>query len=170
MVKNAPGIFDPDAVSLGTTETLLRQTIVFIERKDGTKWARISVTMPPGRTSISTLSLCLEDSVKQGVLATCETHFNTMWEIAKSRGHVVSIRPETHLLPFEYRNDLATNEWARLNKLAVDEMRIAEDNNDDSILIEVAAQHPLSKKGMPGKEFQKRLDKAIELYEEFHVL
>ncbi len=38
------------------------------------------------------------------------------------------------------------------------------------ILIEVAAQHPLNEDGTPGKEFQARLDYAIEMVEKFSSL
>lgn len=52
-------------------------------------------------------------------------------------------------------------EWARKLDQA---KKFMLEKNDNKVLIECAAQHPLKDGKFPGEEFEKRLDKTIELY------
>ncbi len=147
--------------------TLLRQTVTLAKSEKST-WCWVTMTMPPKRTVDGTPSMEVEcDNDSYGLLMNViSTYCNEIVNVAVRRKAVKEINGSTAAEPFLLEERHALTYWREKYKKAQERMQNAAQQGD-GVLIEVAAQHPLSKGKYPGAEFTARLDLAVELYNKF---
>ena len=159
--------------------TLIRQTAFIVRYEDDSVWGWITCTMPPERSADKTPSIVISGSLDSDTFAQVVWKYcKTLTELATQRGGYFIIDGSSAPKAFPVTKgsekdvnlqsalDSAKEYWTNKYNLAKANME-ARGEVYDSVLIEVAAQHPLFHKTEPGEEFRKRLDKAIELYREF---
>ena len=161
--------------------TLIRQTAFIVRYADNTAWGWITCTMPPARSADKTTpSVVIGGSVVTDTfIGAVFKYCKTLIEFAKSRDGYFKVIEDTVPRPFSRIEQKATDTvnikefldeakryWIQKREIADSNMKIRE-SVYDSVLIEVAAQHPLFKKREPNREFKQRLNKAIELYRDF---
>ena len=154
--------------------TLIRQTAFIAKRRDGTYWGWITCTMPPVRSADKTPSIVFEGNNTNILVNDVWEYVTTLFELSGNRGGVFEINgvdfPEkldSNMADKEFHayvekaKEYWTNKYNYAQKYMYDRQKMV-----DGVLIEVAAQHPLKNRSLPNKEFQARLNKAIELYNE----
>lgn len=145
--------------------TLLRQTIFLAEYADRHSWGWVSLTMPPMRTASRSILLQVHgDGIPGETADLLLIHCRAVMKIAVQRGGVLKIREDSDSRPFFLEKMQARAYWDKKYRQAMENMEERRDLSD-MVLIEVAAQHPLKRKKVPGTEFAARLDFAAELYE-----
>ena len=144
--------------------TLLRQTIILAVKNDNTFWGRMSITLPPARTNDDTPSMELYGKVGKGDLADIVyTHVKAMIKVAEIRNSCYLLQPnQKPINNFFFEKETAREFWQQKQKIAQDDAKERRWKYK-TVLIEVAAQHPLDG-DKPDKEFQKRLDFGLILY------
>lgn len=154
-------------VFIGSFGTALRQTILLAERRDGSGWGWISMTVPPYRTKDGTPSFEIEcenvSSRTPSMFSIMNGHFSAIEEKAEEDGVLVRVMKETQLQSFGGENKEAAFSYWR-NKYAEADRYMKDCEDEEGVLIEIAAQHPLRDGARPGKEFCKRLDFGAKLY------
>ena len=147
------------------SHTLLRQTILLVKDRDDSVWSWVSLTMPPKRTVDGTPSFEVEGKLEPGHMVNLLwQHCQAIMRVSEQRHSCFTVGEESGR-PF-YKEDVhAETYWQERYRAANKTM---EDRRDqyDFALIEVAAQHPLKRRQLPGEEFKRRLDTAIRVYEE----
>ncbi len=147
------------------SHNLLRQTVLLVKNQDDTLWAWVSLTMPPKRTIDGTPSMEVEGKLEEGSLAyLLWNHCRSIISVSRRRGSCFSMDGNKKG-PFFFETSHAKEYWTEKYKIASENMEQRKDQYECA-LIEVAAQHPLKKKKLPGEEFKRRLDAAISIYEE----
>lgn len=145
------------------SHTLLRQTIFLIVGDDFV-WGWVTMTLPPLR-STACPTLMLDTSKKSehlGVAKSLLTHCESIINVAKEKNRYVEITGKTLCLSND--SDNLRLEWLNKEKMAIAYMEGKRaDSSNTGVLIEIAAQHPLTKGINPGKEYKARLDFAITL-------
>lgn len=154
-------------VYIGSFGTALRQTVLLAEKESGRGWGWISMTVPPYRTKDGTPSFEIVSSGTEGrsMFTVMNGHFDAIEKKADEEGLRIELTPSSELEKFSKEPDKeeAFQYWSRKYKEAEERMREEEEENED-VLIEVAAQHPLRDGVYPGMEFRKRLDLGAEMY------
>ena len=150
------------------SHSLLRQTITLIRNQDDTLWAWVSMTMPPKRTVDSTPCLEAEGKPEPGKMVyLLWNHCAEIMNLSRSRGSFFTVGSGNEG-PFFLEKLHAKAYWEKKYEAARTNMATRAELYED-VLIEIAAQHPLHKRKVPGEEFRRRLDTAMELgakYEE----
>ncbi len=156
---------DPDGViNCYCCHNLLRQTILLVKAQDDTVWSWLSVTLPPQRTADGTPSVESEGTLTEGQFVnSIWKHCNSIMTVSKIRNSWFQMTLE-HKGNFYLEQDQAKEYWMEKFKNAEQFMR-ERDDKYGAVLIEVAAQHPLKRRSLPGEEFSKRLDLAVQIYE-----
>lgn len=159
-------------IEIGCARTMLRQTeIICIEKADENDaddkaiWCWVTVTMPPKRAAGESLSLeCRTTSKGDNSLADwTNTNFNESW---RKSSRTIRFDDRSELPYFYMEKPHAEKFWQEKREQAVEAVRRARgDGGRNGVLIEVAAQHPLTSDGVPGEEFARRLDMGYELYQ-----
>lgn len=148
--------------------SLLRQTILLVKNHDDTVWSWISLTMPPKRTVDGTPSLEAEGRLEKGQMVyLLWNHCTEIMALSCRRGACFTIGSGKEG-PFFLEKIHAKAYWEKKYEAARTNMATRAELYED-VLIEIAAQHPLHKRKVPGEEFRRRLDTAMELgakYEE----
>lgn len=151
-------------IEMGCAYTLLRETIILGVGEEDI-WGWISLTIPPKRTNDGTPSLEVSGKINDNNFANLvHGHVSAIYSLAKKRGHLFNVELFNENA-FFLEKDSAKSYWRELSIIAKNNMK--EKSNDeycDQQLIEVAACHPLNKKGEPSKEFTNRLDYAVQLF------
>lgn len=146
--------------------SLLRQTICMGVDLNHEAWGWMSLTLPPGKTVSGTKTplLVFSGHTQGEMLASLVyEHIIRIINLSKKRGSFIEITDNlTNFDSFYLEKESAMLYWKNLHNTAVNNMIRRKDYKNH--LIEVAAQHPLLDDGSPGKEFQERLDYAIDLY------
>ena len=156
---------------IGTIEcfcayNMLRQTIILV-RKNEDVFGSLSITIPPKKTVDGTPTIVFNGKDNEGTLThILLEHTKSIMNAAKNKDDYFNINFDSKKEPFFYEKASAQKYWKEKYLLAKENMA-SQSEITDSILIEVAAQHPLMKDGTPGKEFKARLDKCIELYKKY---
>ena len=146
--------------------TLLRQTLV-LTKKDNDVYGSMSTTLPPRRTVDGTPTLTFKGKITENTMpAFMFEHAYSIIDEAKRNGDYFILNEKSEKRPFYLEESNVKEYWVNKCEEAKKKM-IAQDIISDSILIEIAAQHPLTKTGEPGKEFKARLDRGIELYNSY---
>lgn len=154
-------------VFIGSFGTALRQTILLAERRDGSGWGWISMTVPPYRTKDGTPSfeiVCKDVAEKTpSMFCIMNGHFCAIEEKAREEGVLSELTSKTRLRNFggESKEEIFSY-WRKKYREAEEYMKDGED--EEGALIEIAAQHPLRDGARPGAEFRRRLDFGAELY------
>lgn len=159
----------------GSSYTLIRQTAFIARNKDGSLWGWITCTMPPVRSADKTPSVVFEGDLNNTLVNDVWKYASSLFSLSKHKGSVVEIdgttppeRLDSSDMGKGFSETLERYEsyWREHYKAAQDYM---ETKNDlfDGVLIEVAAQHPLKNRRVPNKEFEARLNRAIELYNKY---
>lgn len=155
--------------------TLIRQTALIAKKRNGDYWGWITCTMPPVRSADQTMSILFEGNSKNILVNDVWKYSTTLFDLAKHRGGVIEVDgihfPEKLDLKAgheDFEGMLKDKEayWEERYRVARNYMAQREDMFS-GVLIEVAAQHPLKKLKEPNKEFEARLNKAIELYHKY---
>lgn len=150
------------------SHSLLRQTILLVRNPDDTVWAWVSMTMPPKRTVDGTPSLEAEGKLEPGQMVyLLWNHCTEIISLSRSRGSFFAIGSGQEG-PFLMEKLHAKAYWQKKHDAAHSAMSTRAMLYED-VLIEIAAQHPLHKRKVPGDEFKRRLDAAMEIgakYEE----
>lgn len=162
---------------------ILRQTILLTVTESGELWGNITLTMPPRLAIKSTPSIevegqkrvenCVEDKDNENktVMSLAEialNHCEKIIEMAEHRGGVIKITGDNIIMPFFKEKQHAKEYWKKKYDDAHLTMSTRKENEEyEKILIEVAAQHPLKAGTEPNTEFKKRLDFAVNLYNDF---
>lgn len=150
------------------SHSLLRQTVLLVKNRDDSVWAWVSMTMPPKRTVDGTPSLEAEGRLEKGQMVyLLWNHCTEIIALSRRRGSWFTIG-DGHEGPFFPEKLHAKAYWQKKYDAARVTMSTRAELYED-ILIEVAAQHPLHKRKVPGEEFRRRLDTAMEIgakYEE----
>ena len=156
---------------IGTIEyycsyTLLRQTLVLTRINDDV-YGSMSTTLPPRRTVDGTPTITFNGKISENKMSSfLFEHAYGIIQNAKRNGDVIVIDEHSDKKPFYLEKTSVRDYWINKCEEAKKKM-IAQDVISDSILIEIAAQHPLTKSGEPGKEFKARLERGIELYNSY---
>lgn len=159
-------------ISCASCYTLIRQTAFIAKRCNGTYWGWITCTMPPVRSSDKTPSIVFEGNDTNTLVNDVWEYVTTLFDLSNNRGGVFEINgidlPEKldsnkGDKDFNASVEKAKKYWTDKYNLAQKYMSDRE-KMVDGVLIEVAAQHPLKNRCLPNKEFQARLNKAIEIY------
>ena len=162
-LKRATAI-NPDncgEVYLGCSYNLIRQTVILAIQNDKI-WGWLSITLPPKRTVDGTPSF--EFSASVGSVSAGKLiydHIISIRDLAIKRDSFYPLSECLDFHEFFLENKGAEDYWRNLYTIAK-QNTLSKDGEYD--LIEVAAQHPLRSNGTPGKEFAKRLDRAVSLY------
>ena len=157
-------------IEVGDSGTLFRSSIVVCKSADNSKWGWITITLPPEK-SIDMVTIEIEynadNAEKDNLMHNVYDHFDEVWEIATSKNKVLEIDSSTSLpeleknIKSEKGSSLANRPiWNEMYKKAVTNSR----RRGKKLLIEVAAQHPLTDGMYPNDEFARRLDKCVEIY------
>lgn len=159
-----------DGVALGKIEigflsTLLRSSFLIVEN-DKNKSGWFTITLPPAK-SRETVSFEIVSGEEQdrtnNLIDRSIIYFEYVWENALSRNDVIDICGD-EINIYEPKGQSKNDYWLEKEKTAKGNIRKRKRNN--SILIEVAAQHPLIDGLYPNEEFVARLDCAIKLFKE----
>ncbi len=168
--NNAPG-----KICCASSYTLIRQTVFIAKKQNGNYWGWITCTMPPVRSADQTPSIVFEGNLDNILVNDVWKYATSLFALAKKKGGMTEIDgihlPENLDSNFSQNNfeemlKKAEKYWTDRYFAAQRYMSLCEERAD-RILIEVAAQHPLKKRIMPNKEFEARLNKAIELYNQY---
>ena len=152
---------------------LIRQTALIARKKNGDFWGWITCTIPPVRSADQTPSIVFEGNSDNVLAVNVWKYATSIFSLAKKKGAVVEIdgiHSFDKLDSVSAKNDFnemlkdAKKYWTERYLSAQKYMSEREDLFDN-VLIEVAAQHPLKNRTVPNKEFEARLNKAIELYD-----
>lgn len=150
------------------SHSLLRQTILLVRNPDDSVWAWVSLTMPPKRTVDGTPSLEAEGRLEKGQMVyLLWNHCTEIMALSRRRNTWFTIGSGEEG-PFLLEKVHAKAYWEKKYAAAKQTMSTRSELYED-VLIEVAAQHPLHKRKVPGEEFRRRLDTAMEIgakYEE----
>ena len=151
------------SVTCYCSHTLLRQTILIVRDKEDRLWSWVSLTLPPKRTIDGTPAFEVEGNMEQGNLAyVLWQHCQAIMHVSRQRGTFFDAGSNSKP-PFYLETIHAREYWKARYEKARSEM----DNRRgqyDCALIEVAAQHPLKQRKLPGVEFKRRLDFAIDIH------
>lgn len=150
--------------------TLFRQTIVLTKRNSKHVKGWTTATLPPSRAITRSMSVGFESVLRDDTSVDkwsyadfIYRHCTKLREFAKSRGGHIRIDGSKYSeWGFGLERDSAYVFWKEKEIQARLYMAECRSRFGMSALIEVAAQHPLHK-GLPGEEFRRRLDAAIEL-------
>lgn len=146
-------------ISIYSSRTLLRQTIVLVISDDNRSWGWINMTMPPLRTTDTPSIAISDDNVQKGLDKMIINHCECLMKLATSRKAVRVINGKTSAEKLEYGN--YEQYWLQKKKQAEEFMK--KNQKSPKVLIEIAAQHPLCQGKYPNVEFKRRLDMAIQL-------
>ena len=162
-------------IRCSSSYTLIRQTAFIAKKSNGNYWGWITCTMPPVRSADSTPSIVFEGDSDNVLANDVWKYATSMLHLAEQRGGMFEIDginlPEkldvsSEGKGFEECLERSKAYWVAQYQKAQRNMADRE-GLFDRILIEVAAQHPLKNLKVPNKEFQARLDKAVELYNKY---
>lgn len=154
-------------IKIGNVGTSLRQTMLLIYDKDNVLvWGWATVTLPPARCNTQSLSFELKNVGNTSFIYQYENYFNAIWNKAKQNNEIIDLK-DGIVECFRYEGMLALNRWSQKQKKAQENMQYAEKQDNKLLLIECSAQHPLTPNGTPGEEFKARLNRAINLYNEY---
>ena len=157
-------VLNPDncgEVYLGCSYNLIRQTVILAVQNNKI-WGWLSITIPPKRAVDGTPSF--EFSASTGTVSVGQLiydHIISVRDLAIKRNTYYRLSKCPNFHEFFLENKSAEDYWRNLYETAKQNTLFKDGEYD---LIEVAAQHPLSKNGTPGREFEKRLDRAVLLY------
>lgn len=148
---------------IGSTHNLLRQTVVLGE-KDNDVYGWISLTLPPNRTANKTLQVGFSGNIKdEGLPQLAYNHVTGIKEFSNNNSSLYELTENTNLENgFYLEKESAKQYWNGLYNDAIQNMSLLDD--DETELIEVAANHPLKLGEKPSKEFKSRLEYAANLY------
>lgn len=138
-------------------KTLLRQTATLAIYNDDSTWGWMLTTIPPNRTRDNTpffmfKNCCVDEGMSKII-------FSHIKGLIKTNSINASINQNV-----SYDED----KWmSLLDKANLNFLNDFNDPDKEGILIEIAAQHPLKSDGTPGSEFQERLNRGFQLYNEF---
>lgn len=175
-VKSANEDQDGDSLGkiyIGCCFSLLRQTITLGVDAENQAWGWLSLTLPPRITVSGTTSFAFSGNIKDKNTFAFDTynHIQALIKEAKEKrsGAWIEVTPEINPDTFYFRSrylqgqhPFIRQQWEK--KVEESQLYMMSHQIYNDVLIEVAAQHPLLADGMPKLEFQKRLDRAIELY------
>ena len=147
------------------SRTLLRQTIVLLILDNKRSWGWINTTMVPLRTTDTPSIAIWDTNAQKGLDKMVVRHCECLMKIAKDRKATRIINGMTRAEKLEK----SSHEEYWTNKKNIAEKYMKERQASTKLLIEVAAQHPLDQGRYPNEEFQKRLDTAIRLSQEFGI-
>ena len=151
------------SVTCYCSHNLLRQTILLALGEDNTVWSWVSLTMPPKRTIDGTPSFEVEGKLEPGHMAhILWQHCQSIMTVSRQRGTFFDMESGAKG-PFYLEKDHAKEYWYAKYNAAAANMERRKDQYDCA-LIEVAAQHPLKRRKLPGEEFKNRLDTAIQIH------
>lgn len=143
---------------------LLRQTILLVRESEDSVWGWVSLTLPPKRTVDGTPSFEVEGKLEPGHMTyLLWQHCQAIMQVSMQRGTYFSV-DRFASGPFFKEDNHAKEYWTQKYQQAQAYMQERR-GQYDCALIEIAAQHPLKRRKLPGKEFQNRLDAAIQIYE-----
>lgn len=159
-------------ISCASCYSLIRQTAFIAKKRNGTYWGWITCTMPPIRSADKTPSIVFEGNDTNILVNDVWVYVTTLFALSDNRGGVFEINGID--LPEKLDSNKADKDFnasvENAKKYWIDKYNLAQkymfdrEKMVDGVLIEVAAQHPLKNRCLPNKEFQARLNKAIELY------
>ncbi len=156
----------PGSITCYCSHNLLRQTILLVKNQDDSVWTWFSLTMPPQRTADGTPSMEAQGKLEDGqMVSLLWKHCHSIMELSKRRGTWFTVSSQA-AGSFYLEKDQAQAYWQSRLQTARQFM-LSRRGQYDSLLIEVAAQHPLKKGLLPGEEFRRRLDLAVTLYEKY---
>ena len=162
-------------IRCGSCYTLMRQTALVAKKQNGNFWGWITCTMPPTRSADQTPSIVFEGNANNVLVKNVWKYVTSLFALAEKRGGTVEIdgahqpqKLDSNAAHKDFEEILENSKtyWTKRYLAANDYMVECEERFDD-ILIEVAAQHPLKNRTVPNKEFESRLNKAIELYNQY---
>lgn len=162
-------------IRCSSSYTLIRQTALIARKKSGDFWGWITCTLPPARSADQTLSIVFEGNSDNVLVNNVWQYATSIVSLAESKGALVKIdgkylpeKLDSSSLHSDFKRTLKESReyWAERYYAAQKFMAKREGLFDD-VLIEVAAQHPLKNRTVPNKEFEARLNKAIELYNRY---
>lgn len=165
----------PGKIHCASCYTLIRQTAFIAKKQNGTYWGWITCTMPPVRSADQTPSIVFSGTDTNTIVNDVWKYATTLFALANNRGGIIEIngidspqKLDTNNTNknFEESLEIAKKYWADRYACAQEYMSERE-TLFDGVLIEVAAQHPLKNRSLPNKEFEARLNKAIELYHQY---
>lgn len=154
-------------IEVGFLSTLLRSSfLIFENTSNNKKTGWFTITLPPAksRETVSFEIISNDESVSSNnlILRTIN-HFNSIWNYAISKDEVFLIGSQNDALK-DISDQNPKKYWEEKEKIAVFNTKKRKRNR--KVLIEVAAQHPLTDGLYPNEEFAARLDMAILLYYE----
>ena len=156
------------SVTCYCSHSLLRQTALLVRGDEDRVWGWVSLTMPPKRTVDGTPSLEVEGRLQPGHLVQILwQHCQSIMQVSRQRGTFFAIDSSSNG-PFYKENVHAKEYWTQKHRQAQANMTDRR-GQYDCALIEVAAQHPLKRRKIPGEEFQKRLDAAIQIHKSLQL-
>ncbi len=142
------------------SRTLLRQTIVMTV-SDNNYWGWINLNMTPFFTS-NTLSFAFNTEKGGDFVKAIEKHCEGLMSMAGGATRTINGKSPASKL----EQDLSQNQLYWLQKKKDAEEFMSQRKQKSTVLIEVAAQHPLREGRYPDNEFKKRLDRAIQISRE----
>ena len=150
-------------IEVGFLSTLLRSSfLIFENTSNNKKTGWFTITLPPAksRETVSFEIISNDKSVSSNnlILRTIN-HFNSIWNYAISKDEVFLIGSQNDALK-DISDQNPKKYWEEKEKIAVFNTKKRKRNR--KVLIEVAAQHPLTDGLYPNEEFAARLGKEVE--------
>ncbi len=159
-------------VYLCSAYTLLRQTIGLGKNNEGKCWGWMTTTIPPVRAIGKTPTIIFEGSLSKNCFLgkSIFEHINRLIEVSRSRNGIIELDSKSDFKGFDRDEVLDLGERIDIEnsweKKYTEALGLSKDRKElcDRVLIEIAAQHPLSG-DKPGEEFKARLDYGYHLYQ-----
>lgn len=156
---------DIGTIQVGFCNSLLRSSFVlFLNSITHKNKGWFNITLPPAK-SRETISFEIEAvddrNITNNLFERSLQHFESLWKFALENQNVFNVEDGVDKKYISSSNAVKSY-WEQKQKNAIITMK--KRKRMHSVLIEVAAQHPLKDGCEPGEEFKKRLDVAIELF------
>lgn len=132
--------------------------------KDDTIKAWLTVTLPPYISTKNNFILRGFKDLKntkdddENFIDMMEVHFDNVWEHGSYNYDEIMVNENNSVILNNYKK------WKEQNEIAKNNMKVP--SKKSSLLIEVAAQHPLINGKFPNDEFKARLDASLNIYKD----